>query len=117
MYTDKRLHQLWLNIRRPRRYQPVGELLSPLRNQLSDPRKRGLDRIHAAWPEIVGPDLADLAFPSALQSDILIISVASPAVKFTVEQIYRSAILTQVREVAGKRIRDIKCTLSSNRAD
>jgi len=72
--------------------------------------------INSIWADVVGPDLSDLAFPYALHSDILVISVTSPAVKFTVEQIYRQAILEQIREQTGKRIREIKCTLTTNRS-
>ena len=116
MYTDKRLHQLWMNCQYRQRYQPVGELIVPLREKLSDNKDKQLAQINAIWTEIVGTDLADLAFPYALHSDILIISVTSPAVKFTVEQIYRQAILEQIREQTGKRIREIKCTLNASRS-
>jgi hypothetical protein len=116
MYTDKRLHQLWMNCQYRQRYQPVSELIVPFREKLSDRKNKQLAQINSIWTDIVGPDLADLAFPYALNSDILIISVASSAVKFTVEQIYRQAILEQIREQTGKRIREIKCTLNPSRS-
>jgi len=87
-----------------------------LREKLSDTRNKHLTQISAVWAEIVGPDLADLAFPYALQTDILNVSVASPAVKFTIEQVYRQTILDQVRELTGKRLREVKCTLNTSRS-
>ncbi len=116
MYTDKRLHQLWMNCQYRQRSQPIGEMIIPLREKLTNTKDKQLAQINAVWVDIVGADLADLAFPYALQSDILIISVASPAVKFTVEQIYRQPILDQLREQTGKRIREIKCTLNASRS-
>jgi predicted nucleic acid-binding Zn ribbon protein len=113
MYNDKRLRQLWLNVQRPLRYQPLGELVAPIRDKFSTTRNTHLAKIGNIWHELVGPDLADLCFPFALQSDILIVSVASPAVKFTIEQIYRQSLLDQVREQTGKRLNGIKCILNS----
>ncbi|MFA5865190.1 MAG: DciA family protein [Phycisphaerae bacterium] len=117
MYNDKRLHQLWLNCQYRQRYQPLGEIIAPLRTKLKDNRNKHLSQINAIWADIVGVDLADLAFPYDVHSGILIVSVASPAVKFTIEQIYRQAILDQVCEQTGKRLKDMKCTLSTNRAN
>jgi len=115
MYNDKRLHQLWLNVQYRQRYQPVGEIITPMREKLTDTRNKCLTQINAIWTDIVGSDLADLAFPYTLQTDTLMVSVASPAVKFTIEQVYRQTILDQVREQTGKRLRDIKCTLNTSR--
>ncbi|NLE30419.1 MAG: DUF721 domain-containing protein [Phycisphaerae bacterium] len=115
MYTDKRLQQLWLNVQRPLRYQPLGEIVDPMVSKLSNSRDKHLTKISNLWEKIVGADLADLAFPFALQSDILIVSVASPAVKFQIEQVYRQPILDQIRECTGKRLKDLKCTLKTGR--
>jgi predicted nucleic acid-binding Zn ribbon protein len=117
MYNDKRLHQLWLNVQYRQRYRALGEIIGPFREKLSDTRNKHLTEISEIWTDLVGPDLADLAFPCALRADILIVSVASPAVKFTIEQIYRQAILDQIRDQTGKRLKDIKCTLSASRGD
>jgi len=95
------------------RHQPLGEIIAPIRDGLTRTPNKQLARISDLWVEIVGSDIADLAFPLALQCDILIVSVASPAVKFTMDQIYRQAIIDQVRDQTGKRIKDIKCVLST----
>ena len=116
MYNDKRLHQLWLNCQYRQRYQPLGEIVAPLRTKFADSRNKHLAMINAIWADLVGPDLADIAFPYKINADILIVSVTSAAVKFTVEQIYRQAILEQIREQTGKRIKDIKCTLNTGKA-
>lgn len=117
MYNDKRLHQLWLNVQYQQRYQPLGDIIAPLREKIADTRNKHLLQISEIWSEMVGPDICDLAFPYALRSDILVVSVASPAVKFTIEQIYRQAILEQVRDLTGKRLKDIKCTLTTGRSN
>ncbi len=115
MYNDKRLHQLWINVQRPLRYQPLGELIDPIRDKFCSKKDTHLTRIGALWPELVGPDLVDLCFPFGMQSDILIVSVASPAVKFTIEQLYRQSLLDQIREQTGKRLKGIKCLLKTSR--
>jgi predicted nucleic acid-binding Zn ribbon protein len=115
MYNDKRLHQMWINVQRPLRYQPLGELINPIQDKICAKKDNHLTRIGSLWPELVGSDLADLCFPFAIQSDILIVSVASPAVKFTIEQMYRQSLLDQIKEQTGKRLKGVKCLLTNGR--
>ena len=114
MFDDKRLSQLWENAQHPPRYDAVGNVVLSFQAQLDEFQTKKLSRIKTIWPQIVGDDLADLSFPCRLRSDILVITVSAPAVKFELEQVYREAILEQIRDLTGKGLRDIKCVLESD---
>jgi hypothetical protein len=86
-----------------------------IQKDLTGRRSKKLSGIAAVWNDALGDDLANLAFPYELQSDILKVSVSSPSVRFTIEQLLKQAIIEQLNELSGSKIRDIKCIFDRGR--
>ncbi|NLX04473.1 MAG: DUF721 domain-containing protein [Phycisphaerae bacterium] len=113
MPSDRQLEWIARNGRWRANYRPIGELVAGVAKALAQSNSPKLKAIQAAWPEIVGTELADLSFPSALKGAIITVSVATPAAKFEIDQIYRSAVLDELRTRFGRGIHEIKCTLQT----
>jgi len=111
MVTDRQLQQLAENKHQRATYKPLIKLIDPIQNRLTKSHGRTLRTAQEVWLNAIGPELTGLAFPSALRGGILIVSVTEPAVKFTIEQIHRAALLEQLRAELGKKVLDIKCVL------
>ena len=92
-------------------YKSIGELTEQIKEKIDKNTHPKLQALKELWPEIIGSELADLAFPYAVRDDILIVSVTTSSVKFTIEQMHKQVLLEQSREILGKYLRDIKCTL------
>lgn len=113
MVTDQQLRQLAENRQRRATYTSLSELVDCTARHLNQSDHRRLKKAQELWLEVVEPELSALAFPSALRNGVLVVSVAEPAAKFTIEQIYRTPLLEQLRSVLGRSVRDIKCVLQS----
>ncbi len=59
--------------------RPVGDALRAVRRQLGTPAPSVFERVRAAWPEIVGDDLARHSAPLHLRAGVLRVGVDDPA--------------------------------------
>ncbi len=113
MYNDNRLKNLWTNGQYNLAAEPIGAVVSMLNEKLSRSDSHKLSSIREHWQKIVGDELFDLCFPSRIQSDILLVVGSTATVKFALEQMYRQAVLDHIRDLTGKRLKDLKCIVDT----
>lgn len=114
MVTDLQL-QKWARSRAGKsRCKLIGETVAIFQKRLTGTYNAKLSAAQELWPELVGPELAEETFPSALRNGTLIVTVAHTAAKFTIEQLLLTALLEQMHSSLGGHIRQIRCTLQES---
>jgi predicted nucleic acid-binding Zn ribbon protein len=111
MVTDRQLAQIAENRYRRRDVQPLAETVLQIRQRFSGKTNQKLRALQDQWSQLLEPEIAELSFPSGLREGTLIVSVATPAAKFAIEQVYRAVLLEQFASISGKSVRTIKCVL------
>lgn len=114
MYNDNRLQNLWTNGQYNLTAEPINDIVLTLRERFAGSDSNVLKAVKQNWQQIVGDELFDLCFPSRIQSDILKIAASTATVKFALEQMYRQTVLDHIRDLTGKRLKDLKCIVDTD---
>lgn len=93
--------------RRPTGPRPLGEGVDRILRDLGAPSMGAIDRLLAAWPEIVGPVLATSTRPLAVRDGRLLVEADDPAVASTVTWSKRSLVAAVDRLVEPGAVREI----------
>ena len=92
---------------RPLGPRPLGEGVDRLLHDLGAPSMGAIDRLLEAWPEIVGPVLAESTRPLAIRDGRLVVEADDPAVASTVTWSKRALVAAVDRLVEADAVTEI----------
>ena len=90
--------------------RPVGDALRAVRRQLGTPAPSVLERVRAAWPELVGAALSEHSAPLHLRNGVLRIGVDDPAWASQFRYLADSVVAALAERVPEAAIREISVT-------
>lgn len=93
--------------------RPVADALRAVRRQLGTPAPSVLERVRAAWPDLVGAALADHSTPLHLRAGVLRIGVDDPAWASQFRYLADTLVATLAQRVPEATIREISVTARS----
>jgi hypothetical protein len=82
----------------------IGEILKAFLRELNLSERPSEDAVLEAWKEIVGGFFASHSTPICLKSGVLYVQVHQPSVRYELDRVWKSRLLTRLQGRFGKRI-------------
>ena len=87
-----------------RNLRTAAEAMRPWLESLVDSDFIGEEKIKQAWASVVGPFLAAQTEPVSLRRGVLMIRVVQPAIRYSLEQGMKNALLKRVQAELGSQL-------------